>query len=367
MKIALFVPNLSLGGCQRMAVQLAAGWAGSGHQVTLVIVNKSPVFYDAPATVRIIKLELQPMHTLKIRRKYRLIPRMHGLHKAFSSLDADVVIVMGADVWAQIALWPGRRATPAIMAMRTDPQTYPDALSWNGLSRLAEPKADAIVVMTEAARQFYLRRADVPIHVIPNMVHPNTRAFVQRDDGQRIISHGRLHSIKGLDVLIQAFARVNAALPQSHLLLVGDGPERAKLGQLIASLGLQHAVSMPGSTHQIDKALALSDVYVMPSLSEAFGNALVEAMAAGLPVIATDCDGPMSIIRSGENGLIVPRRSVDALADAMKQLLTDEALRRRLAQRALATVEQYHPERIMPLWDAAMDSAIQRFRTRHAS
>jgi glycosyltransferase involved in cell wall biosynthesis len=358
MKIALFVPNLRLGGLQQLAVRLCAQWKLRGHDVTLVIINKTDMFYDVPAGVHMVRLDLPPMFTLKLRRLHRLIQRMHGLHKAFDGLDADVAIVFGADVWAQIALWPGRLSTPAIMSIQIDPRTFPDAIPWNPWSKQAEHKVDVIVALTENTRQFYRERSDVTVHVIPNMVYPAPNAATERAEGQRIISHGRLHAIKGLDILVRAFAPVHAALPKSRLCVIGDGPEREPLLQLVASLGLEDAVSIkPGMQEMVD-ALRCSHLYALASLSDAFPLALLEAMAAGLPVIATDCDGPLTIIQDQDNGLIVPKNEVDALANAMQRVLTDGVLRSQLSRRALQTVERYYPENVMPLWDAAIQDAM---------
>jgi glycosyltransferase involved in cell wall biosynthesis len=364
MKIALFVPSLQLGGLQQVAVRLCAQWRRRDHEVTLVVINKGDLFYDVPAGVRVVCLNLPSMDSLRLRRLHRLIQRMHGLRNAFNALDAEVVIVFGAAVWAQMALWPGRLSTPAIMSMRTDPLTFPNAISWNRWSKLAEHKADVIVALTENTRQFYRERSDVLVRMIPNQVQPVPGATPERAAGQRIISHGRLHAAKGLDLLVRAFAQVHADLPHSRLCLIGDGPERAPLLHLVASLGLQDAVSIKPGTQKVDDELRSAHLYVLASISEAFGNALVEAMAAGLPVIATDCEGPLAILQDHDNGLIVPKGEVDALAHAMRKVLTDDALRNQLSRRALQSVERFYPDNIMPLWEAAIEDAM---RHKHAA
>jgi glycosyltransferase involved in cell wall biosynthesis len=314
--------------------------------------------------VYVILLNLLPIYSAKIRRKYRLLGRMHALHRAFNQLDVDVAIVFGADLWAQIALWPFRRKTPAILSIRVDPRTSSDAQSWEGMSRLAEPSADTIVTLTEDTRQFYEARSHTPVRVIPNFVLPNPHAPASLENCRLIVSHGRLNKVKGLDILMRAFACVHQVLPDSRLLLIGDGNERANLEILRDTLGTQHAITFSGSMNEVEAVLASSGLYVLSSRSEAFGNALLEAMAAGLPVIATDCAGPLSMIQNGDNGLIVPREDVPALASAMEKVLTDCTLRERLALRAFETASQYYPAQVLPQWDAAIQFAIAHHHSR---
>jgi len=360
MKIGLITHDLVLGGMQRATVNLVSQWLARGHEVTLVLTDASPRFYAPPTGVRVIELGLPSSYVLSWRRVPAFIRSMRAMRLAFNALEVDVAVVFTPELWSHIALLPGRRQTPAIMSMRVDPHTFPPYRNiGEALSRFAEPRADAVVALTDNARQYYLKRTRAPIHVIPNIVLPNAGATRLRG-GRHIVSTGRLEKIKGYEALIRAFAKVHAAMPDSRLTIVGEGRDRDNLEALITSLGLSQSISLPGSTTDVGPALADADLFVLSSRSEAFSNALIEAMAAGLPIIATDCAGPLAVLTPGRNGLIVPIENVDALAGAMLLVLSDVALRRRLSESALETVSRYHPDRIMPLWDAAFRDAMQR-------
>lgn len=157
------------------------------------------------------------------------------------------------------------------------------------------------------------------------------------EDSQVIGAVGRLVEQKGFRYLIEAFAEIKANLPNSVLLIVGDGSHDAQLKELAARLGVRDSVTFAGMRRDIPDMLAAMDVYAMPSLYEGFGISLVEAMAAGKPVVATTIPPFMKILSHGETALLVPPKDPGALASAISRLLTDRPLALRLGQEARET------------------------------
>jgi glycosyltransferase involved in cell wall biosynthesis len=175
----------------------------------------------------------------------------------------------------------------------------------------------------------------------------------------KIVSLGRLFPVKGHDILIKAFAQLAARHPQWSLVIWGEGPERPVLEALIHSFGLSGRASIPGSTKQVAACLRQGDLFVLPSRTEGFPNALTEAMACGLPVIATNCGGAIEdIVRNDENGILVPPDDVDALATAMDRIMSNPQERARLAARAPEVAERFSLERVLELWDKAIGQAL---------
>jgi glycosyltransferase involved in cell wall biosynthesis len=169
---------------------------------------------------------------------------------------------------------------------------------------------------------------------------------------------GRLDAEKGFDLLIAAFGRLAADFPDWGLAILGEGSLRQKLSAQVAALGLGDRVRLPGVT---DSAAALrqGELFVLSSRHEAFGLALAEAMAAGLPVIAADCpSGPAEIIHSGEDGLLVPAEDAAALAAAMAQLMADPAQRRRLGENARASARRFDLSTVTQSWERLIDSCL---------
>jgi 2-deoxystreptamine N-acetyl-D-glucosaminyltransferase/2-deoxystreptamine glucosyltransferase len=125
--------------------------------------------------------------------------------------------------------------------------------------------------------------------------------------------------------------------------IVGDGPELARLRRRAADLGVEGHCLFPGIRRDVEGIYPLLDVFVLPSVREPFGLTLLEAMATGLPVVATAAGGPPDFVRHGVNGLLVPPRDVGALARAVESVLADAPLARRLAAGGRATAGQEYP------------------------
>jgi glycosyltransferase involved in cell wall biosynthesis len=140
--------------------------------------------------------------------------------------------------------------------------------------------------------------------------------------------------------LIRAFREALRAMPGMRLLMVGDGDQREEGLQLVSELGLEAAVSFQAFRQDVPDILAAADIFVLPSLWEGLPIGLLEAMAMGKAVIATEVDGTKEVVRPGENGLLVEPGNVSALAAALVKLGGDPALRDMLRQRALDTIRR---------------------------
>jgi sugar transferase (PEP-CTERM/EpsH1 system associated) len=150
-------------------------------------------------------------------------------------------------------------------------------------------------------------------------------------------SVGRLVPVKNYALLLQSVARLPNALP-CRLLLIGEGPERAALERLAAQLGLERRVAFPGHRDDVAQLLAEVDIFVLPSLSEGMSNTLLEAMAAGLPVVASDVGGNRELIEPERSGLLFPSGDVAALTAQLERLLGSGELRARLGDAAALRV-----------------------------
>lgn len=178
----------------------------------------------------------------------------------------------------------------------------------------------------------------------------------------RVLSVGRLSYEKGHDVLLHAFAKVIGGGVAARLTFVGDGPERVTLEALTRELGLQSSVEFKGVV--LDAALAAemtsADVFVLPSRSEGFGVALIEALATGLPVVATRSGGPQDIVQPGD-GLLVDADDVDALAVGLEGVVNtlDTFDSRAIAARAAA---RFSPEAVSEMLVAVYEAALANGR-----
>jgi len=160
----------------------------------------------------------------------------------------------------------------------------------------------------------------------------------------RIVFIGRLHHQKGLDILLKAFQQVYLNYPDRDLRLelLGDGPLKEHLLDLAGRLGIDSQVTFHGKTDHVDEHLQDADVFVLPSRAEGLSNALLEAMAYGLPVLVSDIPGNLDVIEHGKNGLLFAVDDPSALTKYLVSLLDKPDLRERLGRQARQTVENHY-------------------------
>ncbi len=172
---------------------------------------------------------------------------------------------------------------------------------------------------------------------------------------------GRLAAVKDQATLLRAFALLAGERPTLRLVLVGDGPERHRLERLARELAVESRVWITGDRDDVPRLLQGMDLFVLPSLGEGISNTILEAMATGLPVVATRVGGNPELVTPGENGLLVPRGDPRELAAAMARLLDDPALRRRMGAASLARVRRdFHWERTVARYLAVYDELLGR-------
>src|SRR5579859_361174 len=160
-----------------------------------------------------------------------------------------------------------------------------------------------------------------------------------------VLSVARYRFEKGLDILLHAWKRVREQGIQARLMLVGGGQLEAQLAAMIAALGLEDSVDLAGMRNDVRSLLGDADVFVLPSRYEGLPNALLEAMAAGLPCVATRVSGNEDVIVDGESGLLVPPGDPVALADALAHVLTQPAQARVLGRAARDRIVRYYDRR----------------------
>ncbi len=170
---------------------------------------------------------------------------------------------------------------------------------------------------------------------------------------------GNLTTVKRQDLLLHAFATCRRSEPKLRLLLVGDGPERGRLEELCRSLQQDANVTLAGARNDIPRLLAAMDVFVSCSDSEGMSNALLEAMAAGLPVIATRVGGNEELVRDREDGWLIPKGDAGALAAALREAATDPELRNRFGLAARARAEQFSFDSTVHVYERFYSDRLQ--------
>ncbi|WP_233578630.1 glycosyltransferase family 4 protein [Tautonia sociabilis] len=165
--------------------------------------------------------------------------------------------------------------------------------------------------------------------------------------GPRVLFTGRLHPQKNLDLLLDAWAEVARRRPDAQLILLGDGPDRDRLASKAAGLGLGDRVHFPGAVEDPSEYLRAADVFVLPSVAEGMSNSLLEAMATGLPCIASAIGGNTDLLAPGPSGLLVPPDDRSGWAEAILRVLEDRPFARSLGTSALEAIRQQYDMRVV--------------------
>jgi len=354
-RLTMVIHALSGGGAERVFCTLANHWAESGRDVTAITLGTVDTdVFRLDTRVRRVPLGLMQESQSPWQRVRNTWTRVRRLRQAIREAGAARVISFTdkMNVLTLLACWGDPRRF--VIAERSDPRHQSLGPVWEWLRGRTYPRCHAWVVQTESVARYARTIAPQrPVVVIPNAVAPPNAAIPPPEQRRPcIVGVGRLSPEKGFDLLIRAFARIAPWYPEWTLHILGEGPQRRALEVLADSLGVRNQVRLAGWNDRPETALLEAGVFALPSRYEGFPNALLEAMACGLPCAASACDsGPAEIIRDGVDGLLVPPENADALADALRQLVSDEAKRARLGRRAAEVASRFSMETFFARWD----------------
>ena len=353
MRLALVISSMGPGGAERVMSILASAWSERGYDVSLYVLSGKGSHYALHSGVRLVELDLLPIGQGKIAALTDLVRRCRRLRMIWSRNRPDVVLSFLDQTNVVTLLSTAGLGIRTFVAEHTNPSLQPISRVWDVLRSLLYPMAYRVVCLTKAARAYFPARWEPWMAIVPNPVlSPTARKGAQSSSSRsRIISVGRLGPEKGFDHLLQAVARVFPDRPGWTLTILGEGTERARLERLRDREGLGIRIDLPGLVPDPGPELASSDFFVLSSRWEGFPMALCEAMAVGLPVIATAFPGVEDILTSEVDGLIVPLNDEDALAEAIRRMIDDPDLRRRLGDAAREVAGRFSLERILDRWD----------------
>lgn len=361
LRLTLVIHSLQGGGAEKTMALMANRWAEMGHTVAMITLD-SVASDDYPLTADVVRVGLDRMSVSRSKWEalFRNVTRIRELRRAIADARGDYVVSFTEKMNVLVLIACRKIDTRVIACERTDPRHHPIGKTWSFLRRRMYQYSHAIVVQTNPIRDFVRPFAPrVPIHVVPNCIWSNSLVddlSPCRDRSKTIVAMGRLVPSKGFDILIQAFGQIASKHRDWSLAILGDGPAKAELQSQVSGLELEGRVKLLGWATEPASLLCQSQVFVMSSRYEGFPNALLEAMALGLAPISFDCEsGPREIIRHEVDGLLVPTQDVNALADALERLLSNDDERVRLAERALEVRERFSEAKFFSTWDRILE------------
>jgi L-malate glycosyltransferase len=235
-------------------------------------------------------------------------------------------------------------------------------------------RSDVVTAVSQYLAEYTNREMGVraPIRVIPNAVdherfrpaqtpaqgQPDLRQRFAHPDEKLLVHISNFRPVKKVEDVIRVFDRVSQRLG-ARLLMVGDGPDRPAAVELAAELGLTGRVSFLGSFPRIEDVLAVSDLFLLPSVKESFGLSALEAMASGVPVVASRIGGIPEVVEDGVSGSLLEPGDVDGMADAAVELLSDPETHARFARAARTrAVSRFSEDRVVPIVARAYADAL---------
>lgn len=329
MRIAFHFPRLASGGVEKMRIVLAKELTSRGFDVDFVLCKAEGEYLDqVPETVRIIDLGAP-------RTRQSLIPLIGYLNSVspeylISSLGPQNIVSVLAKRLSRARTRVFVTQHNALTLQSKTKSTIQQRLvpiGYRGALRLA----DGVIAVSHGIAADMSRATGFPLEKVEVIHNPAYIDFESIQPGQLeglalerpfILSIGRLVHQKGFDDLLRAFAEVHAKRPELNLLILGNGPLEADLRALAHELNISNHVHLIGFRPNPIDYMKRASLFVMSSRHEGFGNVLVEALSAGVPVVSTNCDyGPSEILEQGRYGTLVPVGDVSSLALAIETSL----------------------------------------------
>ena len=368
----------SVGGSGVLASELALCLAARGHR-THVISSDTPFrLRDSDTDVRFHRVETpgyplfrEPQYLLALANRLVQVARAHRL---------DIIHAHYAIPHAAAAYLARQILTSGPGAPTTAPRTITTLHGTDVTILGADPsyretvafcvdQSDAVTAVSASLRADTKRQMPVThdITVIPNFVNidvhrrrpdPALRKRLCPAEERLVIHISNLRPVKQVSAVVRVFERIRTAVP-ARLLIVGEGPELSRVEQLTSELGVAEHVELIGEAQDIVGLLSVSDLFLLPSLQESFGLSALEAMACGVPVVASNAGGLPEVIVDGTTGFLHPPDDVAGMAASAIRILSDAALHARMAAEGERLArERFSADRIVPLYEALYEQTL---------
>jgi glycosyltransferase involved in cell wall biosynthesis len=357
--ILLVISHLDRGGSQRVLTTLANAWTRRGQKVSILTFEgtEGDFFPLSPEIERIVVPFIPAQRTfLRLGGLIRVTQWLLALRRAIRKTGAPIVVsfVCSTNIKVILACF-GLPRMRLVISERNDPMRQQLETRWETRRRWLYRFADVVTANSRDAID--AMRPYVPeckLAFIPNPLtdRPNHQENREAERIPTLLAVGRLTEQKAYDVLLKAFSLVAPSVRPWRLAIVGDGPLEETLKAEAKQLNIASQIDWCGRQADPFVFYANADIFVMPSRYEGMPNALLEAMSQGLPPIITETmPGALDFVEHEVTGLVIPADDPDPLAAAIRRLIDDASLRRRLGEAARKRMAAYTLDAVLPLWD----------------
>ena len=356
MKIAIVISSLAKGGAENVVAMLSREWSKE-HEVSLLLFEGQKIAY--PYGGRLLNLNT-PVKKSIFGKMANVIRRIIKLNRFFKIELPDRIFAFqeSAGFPTTIAAFLAGQAGQVTVSIRNNPMKL--SLNHKITILFIYRLAAFISINSEIGRQFLIKKFNYQKRKVIFQGNPidlkRIEILTKKDvpplwdsNDPVLMSCGRLDRQKGFDILIQAFSEVRKS-HNVNLVIFGEGPHRTDLENQLKQLGLENHVFLPGITENLFPYYKKATIFILSSRYEGWPNVLGEALAAGLPVISTNClTGPSEILENGKYGKLVPVDDVNSIANAIIELLNKPEERKRLSDIGPQHIKKYGLEKIASL------------------
>jgi len=347
MKIIFVVDQMREGGAERVIAGLSNEMTIYKHELYIVMLNENEArsHYIVNENVKLIPIK-------SVYNKNNPIKKVLLLKKCIIEIRPDIVIsfLHHINIYTDLAI-TGLKI-PHIVSERNDPKRRPEGRFMRILRNYVFWKSDGCVFQTNNAKHFFSKSIQIKSTIIPNpiilMHSPNTTNKREK----MITAVGRLVPQKNYNMMLNAFSLFSERNQGYKLIICGEGYYRSNIEKLIMDLNLCDNVSLVGQVANPHEIIYSSAVFALSSDYEGMPNALMEAMALGVPSVSTDCPsgGPSELIINNENGILVPVGNEQAMADAFDKIVNHPEFADKISKKAKELYEFYSVKKITQKW-----------------
>ena len=359
--IVLFIGSLSHGGAERVISFLANSFYSKGYNVIVLTTYRGKQEYPLKDGIPRVVISENTKLSGKFSKNISCIRYIRNLCKR-EKVSVLVSFLKNQNVKAVPACIG--IDTKCIVSVRNDPNKEYKGIIGLIIGKLLLPMADGCIFQTEDAQRWFSRRLQKHSEIIFNPV--SDEFFnIKRNNTRNIVSVCRLTAQKNLELLINSFSDIADKYPNENLLIYGEGELKNRLEDLINSKRLGKRIFLMGLTDDVAKVLSTAKIFALSSDYEGMPNSLMEALAAGVPCVATDCPcgGPKMLIKNKYNGLLVGVNDRKGFAAALDKLLSNQEFAEKLGKNAAdMALECYRSETVLNQWERYIYKYIKKIR-----